>query len=229
MGKKCVYCKKEADCLERDHVPPKALFTPPLPANLITVPACSACHRDTSKDDMYFRSVLAWRWDVYDRSDMKKEQGPFQKTMRSLTYPEAKGFRKQLLTGVRELPEWYRVLHPGDVGGSYEVDLNRVSTVVRRIARGLFFHETCGVLSPETEIRTACSEEPPGATNWQAVESFVQALRQKEPKVLGDNVFSYRVHFTEIPELSAWLFSFYGVIEFFAGTWPKERDEALNS
>jgi 5-methylcytosine-specific restriction endonuclease McrA len=49
MGKKkaskglCVYCG-ERPAATRDHVIPKCLFDPPLPANMVTVPACEECN-----------------------------------------------------------------------------------------------------------------------------------------------------------------------------------------
>ena len=53
----CVYC----GCGEgrtRDHVPPKCLIRSPYPADLLTVPACTDCNRDFSRDEEYFRLVI---------------------------------------------------------------------------------------------------------------------------------------------------------------------------
>ena len=45
----CAYCDDPATT--RDHVPSKKLFTPPLPHNLITVPACDRRNSGASDDD----------------------------------------------------------------------------------------------------------------------------------------------------------------------------------
>ena len=54
----CTYCQRRvADT--RDHVVPRALFTPPLPKNLVTVPACNECNQRKGEDDDYLRDYLA--------------------------------------------------------------------------------------------------------------------------------------------------------------------------
>ena len=53
----CVYCGEEAE-LTGDHVIPQALFIPPLPANMIKVPACLRCNRIKSGTDDFLRDIL---------------------------------------------------------------------------------------------------------------------------------------------------------------------------
>lgn len=50
--KVCVYCGNAATT--RDHVPPRAVFVPPVPANLKTVPACRACNDAWARSDQEF-------------------------------------------------------------------------------------------------------------------------------------------------------------------------------
>src|SRR5216683_2580155 len=54
---RCAYCNQPATT--RDHVPPKKLFTPPLPGYLITVPSCGQCNHGASDDDEVFRNELS--------------------------------------------------------------------------------------------------------------------------------------------------------------------------
>ncbi len=60
----CAYCRNEIrQCdSQRDHVPPKALFSPPRPSNLVTVRCCDTCHRDLSSGDEALRSFAALSW-----------------------------------------------------------------------------------------------------------------------------------------------------------------------
>src|SRR5271165_919227 len=51
--KTCVFCG--AIATTSDHVPPKNLFIPPRPTDLITVPACEICNGGTSTLDEEFR------------------------------------------------------------------------------------------------------------------------------------------------------------------------------
>lgn len=53
----CVYCNKRP-ATTVDHVVPLCLFAPPLPLDMVTVPACQPCNVAKSKNDDYFRDML---------------------------------------------------------------------------------------------------------------------------------------------------------------------------
>src|SRR5215469_1001870 len=53
----CVYCGLIAD--SKDHAPPKCLMLPPLPSNLITLPACKECNNGFSFDENVVRAFLS--------------------------------------------------------------------------------------------------------------------------------------------------------------------------
>lgn len=53
----CVYCGKQAD--SKDHAPPQCLMLPPLPTNLITLPACKSCNNGFSFDENVVRVFLS--------------------------------------------------------------------------------------------------------------------------------------------------------------------------
>lgn len=50
-GAMCAYCGA-SNPETHDHIPPKGLFSPPLPPDLITVPCCARCHTGTSRDEL---------------------------------------------------------------------------------------------------------------------------------------------------------------------------------
>src|ERR1041385_7461830 len=50
----CAICG-EKDAVGMDHVPPKAIFPPPRPSDLITVPACDDCNGASSPTDEEFK------------------------------------------------------------------------------------------------------------------------------------------------------------------------------
>ena len=95
----CAYCG-ETRPLTDDHVPPKNLFAPPRPPDLITVPSCNQCHDPMSKDDEYFRLALANRADVAEHPDAV---GVWPALMRSLQRPEAPGLKRSFLGEVRKV------------------------------------------------------------------------------------------------------------------------------
>ena len=70
---KCVYCGSEEN-ITREHIPPKALFPPPKPSNLITVPACNTCNGKKSIDDEYFNWFLNVNYSVHQNNSVKKKQ-----------------------------------------------------------------------------------------------------------------------------------------------------------
>jgi len=53
MKRECYLCG-EIKNLTRDHLPPKGIFRPPLPTNLITVPCCKKCNESFTLDDEVF-------------------------------------------------------------------------------------------------------------------------------------------------------------------------------
>lgn len=53
----CAYCGK-ALATTMDHAVPKCLFVPPLPTDMVTVPACDPCNKRKGEDEEYLRDVL---------------------------------------------------------------------------------------------------------------------------------------------------------------------------
>jgi hypothetical protein len=57
MNSHCYLCGAKVDpTRHRDHIPPKAFFPTPRPADLITVPCCKPCNRAASLDDEAFKA-----------------------------------------------------------------------------------------------------------------------------------------------------------------------------
>src|SRR5688500_5764615 len=95
----CLYCERRVGDTV-DHVPPKSLFPPPRPSNLVTVPCCTSCHRSFMKDDEYFRLMLVLRDDVRDSASA---QTGLRAVMRALRRPQARRLAQQLFSGMRYL------------------------------------------------------------------------------------------------------------------------------
>ena len=219
----CVYCGKVKP-LTRDHVPPKNIFPKPRPSNLITVPSCEDCHSGNSQislDDEYFRLMLTLRDDVADHEDVKKT---LPTVMRSLTKPKKTGFKNALLQAMHKVD----IRTPAGLylgkKGAYDVNLERLDRVVARITKGLFYREISTHLPKNYEV-AAYSEsglrDVSPADIAQLQKDIVQPLMTQKPKIIGNNVFSYRVLFTEEdPNVSAWLLLFYEKVAFICITLP---------
>jgi hypothetical protein len=210
-----------------DHVPPRNLFAKPRPGNLIKVPSCDDCHgenKQTAKDDEYFRLTLTLREDTASHPDVKQV---LPTVMRSLARPDKVGFTKALLKGLRKVNVRTRGgLYLGSKG-AFDVDLARLDRVARRITKGLFYHEK-GYRLPDDYDAVAISESGlQDATNdfkQELQANILQPLMSNTPKIIGNQVFSYRVAYADIDaNTSVWHFEFYERVRFLCLTLPKER------
>jgi hypothetical protein len=131
------------------------VFPNPLPLDLITVPCCHKCHRDTSRDDEHFRNVLL--------SSINLEQEPRAKrarhrVLRSLTRPQQETYWQGFLASMQEVD----VLSGGGVwiGRQPGIPITpNVPRVIERIARGLYFHEFNAPLPPTHEVARASMDQ----------------------------------------------------------------------
>lgn len=121
-GWRCVHCMAAAP--SSDHAPPRCLLRPPLPANVLTLPACIACNASFSFDENVVRAFLTL---VSAHPDLVAERAPGGRLERALA-------RDMRLRGIIE-----RSLQPY---GSYCLtDELRYSIdrVFRKTVLGLFF------------------------------------------------------------------------------------------
>ena len=222
----CVYCGKYGE-LTIDHIPHKSLFAKPRPSNLVKVPCCRECHsgnKQVSLDDEYLRTVLTLRSDVGDHSDVKQI---LPTVIRSLKSPERVGFKKTILQSMRQIQ---MVSKSGLVVGmkpGYQVDHIRVGNVIKRIIRGLFYHEKGYRLPDEYAIAVYAEtdvEAFDADTKQTLIDTIIHPILANEPKVIGNIVFSYRIaNVHEGPkEASAWIIAFYGRISFLCLLMPEQ-------
>ncbi len=216
----CAYCGS-SDRLTDDHIPPKNLFPKPRPANLITVSACGNCHSNTSKDNEYFRVKLCLRQDAGARPSAREN---WPAIFHSLSREEAAGYSTAFFGDVHSVH-----LHTpaGIYIGSrlgYDVDLARIRRVIERTVRGLYFAERSAPLGLRNEVRIHTNEdleqEAPEVIE-ELTTKILTPLAAQPPKIIGNNVFSYRFHIPEEnPLYSVWGLSFYEAVPFLCFTGP---------
>ncbi len=195
--------------MTRDHIPPRSLFSKPRPKDLITVPSCYFCNKGASKYDEYFNLVVKLG---IDRNRFPNEYADSLDSTYNLARPKSLRFARFLLQGYRPTLSLL------------ELDRDRVGIVLRRIVRGLFYHEV-GMRLPEfVPFRfVSISDEPRIAAG---LSSEINVLA-KGLKSIGGDVFRYAFVQCATPDpfVTAWLLSFYDHSRFFCFT---SSDKAQN-
>jgi hypothetical protein len=203
----CVYCQaSEADT--DDHVPAEFFFPPELRHGLIKVPACRGCNQGFQKDDEYLRAVLLLRQDVGEHPVSKPLMDAL---MRSVARPEARRFGASLL---RSFEEAIVRTPAGLIAGTanlMRVNAVRVGEALKRIVRGLHFHET-GRPLPKEMVLTAV---PDFEFNSAAQDAALPLVKGPLDTVIGGWTFAYtRRPAIDSPDTAIWLLVFYGVAPF---------------
>jgi hypothetical protein len=205
-----VYCGNASST--KDHVFPKALFTAPLPPNMITVPACVACNQAKKECDTYFRDYLAVDMRSHGHETAWTQfVGPVLRSAR----------RKQseFLNHFKQAAILQRVatksgIHLGQWAVA-EVDGQRIDDEIRYIVRGLTHHHEKIFLSNQATI---------SVQSWSADEMEVLWAATKKgnyvgPFEQGSDVCSW-VYLPDGTGRFVWLFSFYGRWNFMAEVDP---------
>lgn len=144
----CVLCGMK-NATTREHIPPKCIFLKPLPSNLTTVPACYSCNNISSKDDEYFRVMLAIS--VGHQTERGKEF--FQESRKTISHKGNRKLREYIRNNLLEVPV---STESGIYLGKHhaiKVDPEFVKPVLRKITKGLFFKLSNKILADDSEIK----------------------------------------------------------------------------
>ena len=134
VAPRCYLCGELATTV--DHVPPQGLFVT-LPANIIKLPACQRCNQLTSLDEECMRTTLAAQG--YGRSAAAREvwDGAVKRSFER----RPQGLRARIAQAVFTV----EIRTPaGDLAGHLPgigVEGKRATAVLRKIAKGLYYHE----------------------------------------------------------------------------------------
>ncbi len=174
----CYLCGKPATT--KDHVPPKTLFAPPRPHNLITLPCCAECNGAYALDEEYFRNNISMI------SDHRNAREIWEATRRSYKRnPKILADIDKRILPVKAGP----ILLP-----AVRFDAARTNRVLIKIARGLVCHHT-GRKLPQ-QVKTEVFLDPqisdqlhdwirglPFRNRWGTRFSYVGMMAQDEADV----------------------------------------------
>lgn len=152
----CPLCGK-VGYLTREHVPPKNLFLKPRPKNTITVWTCKQCNSSYDLDEEYFRVYITAGAQPGSEEDRLWDEKVVNSTLRRSPA------LKQKLSNDMDMIQEYHKSHPLRlVSGNpapdelvpYVLPFNadRISRVVEKIVRCLYFKHYKSVLSPDSKV-----------------------------------------------------------------------------
>ncbi len=208
---KCVYCGKNFP-ETMDHIPPKSLFPSPRPDNLITVPCCELCNKSFEENDGYFRNVIV----ANERVAMQPEARKLvKKLIRSFGRPQ--GFKK-----VKEWRSRLKLAEVQTTGGIfagikpiYEIESDRIRSVIDRITKGLYFKKEKEILSEDYEITSFFLEDwtkSPAKYRSILVEEVLEPMKKIKPIEIGKKIFSYKR--ISLKNQDCWLYIFFNEVVF---------------
>ncbi|GAB5525423.1 MAG: hypothetical protein Roseis2KO_32950 [Roseivirga sp.] len=191
---KCAICGEAKECT-RDHLPPKGIFVPPRPSNLVTVRACKDCNNGSSKDDEEFMVYLAMHVAGYS----KKGEKLFKTALKSLRHN--KKLKRQIIRSMKPV----NLTTPGGVflgkGASIPWNNEVHNKIIERTIRGLYYHHYGEILGDKVEIETYWHDRFPEHLNSYIVNK----------DWMGENEFLYiHTNIHDSPLSSMWVFEFYG-------------------
>lgn len=205
----CALCG-ERDAATKDHVPPRGIFCPPRPSNLIRVPACRPCDSGTSRLDERFRVYLGLHVSRNTASGARL----YEEARRSLRHNQR--LLKEVLASVR--PAHLATEHGVIYERGFRVlwDSNAHDTIVEKTIRGLYYHHFNEILGARVKIdvywfRSLSSDLIEMSQGWME-------------RRFGHGEFIYRfARAEESPLDSVWIFEFYGAHWAAGYTSPIER------
>lgn len=176
---RCAYCG--APATTRDHIPPKKLFPKPWPDDLITVPACLKCNNPASKDDEYF---------IWMMTISAKAVGLEAERARKQRLTPDRERRRRMARRVVDNSGVYDVVTPAGLylgrSRGYTVDLVRVSRVLERVVRGLYFLERQIPVPAGASVNAFA--DPPSNSFHQPT---IQALLHSSHRASANGAFEY--------------------------------------
>jgi hypothetical protein len=215
----CTYCgQPEASTM--DHVIPRSVFIPPLPQNMVRVPACEACQTEKSWGDVDLAHYVNTHWAGSQHPDSLKQ---LERMARATQLGRSKlgkaftegGRQRELLTDAGlYLGDIWEVPIPNDNQDMFRTlkHIVRGLHVVR--LRGMRFDRTKQRLPPDCPVVVGEIDR----LKAPAVATQLDALPHETSTVMGKNVAWWmRVPSTD-PETGMWLLVFNDQVCFLGAT-----------
>lgn len=197
---RCAYCGEPATTY--DHAPPQCLYTPPLPSNLVTVPACAACNNGVSKDDAEFRNHLSIMAGSFGESASAAER--LQPSLRAIR--RDKPTLARMVLGAR-MSERYSAagIYLGP-GVTVPLPSDARERVLIRIVRALFWHHFDERLDA-TRVRLIHIDK--SKPTWRQALDELLLMPHRHVLIGNGETFEYRYARDIDPAISFWMMTFF--------------------
>ena len=213
MTKKlCCFCGIRP-ATTKDHIPPKCIFPPPRPVDIITVPACKECNESTSAIDEEFR--------VFANLFVGKKTPETERLWESSISTVEKN--RRLLDKAKS------AFQPGYITSKLGIILSEVNLVVWddsmnqvvvKIIRGLYFYHFGEILADRVDIAVKQVNIMTMENNEQI--KLCECVKPLPSNYIADGQFMYRyARANDIPLSSVWLLIFHKGLVIMGNTNPK--------
>src|SRR5258708_17756847 len=148
------------DATTRDHIPARGFFSI-VPDNIITVPACATCNAGASTDEEYMRTTTAGL--AYAHSPAAR--AVWEDAVKRSFARRPAGLRRRLAGDVVPVQIFdAEGCVIGELPG-LQVDGKRADRVMRKIFKGIYFHERGNRLADDELIIFRGADIPPNIVN----------------------------------------------------------------
>ena len=182
------------------------------------------CNSEASLDDEYFRNALITDHRI---EGLPEAQQVIEAFKRSVQRSEAPGLQNSLINNLRRVSLISPTgLYKGQ-GGALKWDFSRMSKVLIRIVKGLFFHELKRCLPSDCLITAHSPQE--FSDDFEAINASLQLVKEIKKRVtLENDLFSYGCLVLEDQlYASFWMLQFYKTQVFFVLTTPPQFDKKI--
>jgi hypothetical protein len=190
----CCYCGGVATT--KEHVPPKGIFTKPLPSDLITVPCCLKCNQIGSVNDEIFRTYLG----LHIARGGGEAERLFKERVLATTKHNGR-LRRTIINSMRRV---HLATEAGIIygkGSEIVWDSKAHDFAIERIARGLFHYHNKKPLLNITKKSIYWFDNP--------LQYNIALIEKWDFNSIGNGKFKYCYGITEDESGSVWLFNFY--------------------
>jgi hypothetical protein len=198
----CVYCGI-VPATTMDHVVPKCLFVPPLPSDMVTVPACKGCNQKKALNDPFLRDLLVM--------DLQCADFPIAKGLR--TGKVMRAAKKNRSEVVRSIVKNARPKPMYTNGGLYlghypsiPLDGDRMDEIFQTIVRGLYYKLRL-IRLPDNCVFEISRVDP---LHIQEAIRDMEGIKAVGPLRIGEVFRCYVTYAIDNDHTTAWLLGFMG-------------------